>query len=256
LQSRQRWFGSILKVIRPVIAAGNTERLSNMFTLRRERVGLLWRAIFDLGDLKVLDMIVSYLESHEERWGGSLAGPDIDVAAWTGSPQSFLDEEFSGTYQGIAAQIPRSVFCATVFTFVWAIPTVFALDGNPFGYVTKEQVEPELWPGLELGQSREYKRWVWWLKDKKHQMIAEIHRGFRHEKVRYVEYVNDTTHYDNNEITVPSGFACTVGLAPSFEATWSTLHYGARAASGDRSLEAILVNGIRERPWFADSRGI
>ena len=60
----------------------------------------------------------------------------------------------------------------------------------------------------------------------------------------------------DEEITVPSGFVCRVGLAPSFEATWSTLHYGAGEAWGDRSLDAILIDGIREHPWFAESRGI
>ncbi|APA15905.1 hypothetical protein sscle_15g106750 [Sclerotinia sclerotiorum 1980 UF-70] len=59
------WFGSILKVIRPLIEAGNTKRLSNVFALRRERAGLLWRAIFHLADPRILDMIVFYLETHE-----------------------------------------------------------------------------------------------------------------------------------------------------------------------------------------------
>jgi hypothetical protein len=250
------WFGSTLEVIRPLIEAGNLEILSTMFALRRERVGLLWCAIFDLGDPKLLDMIVSYLESHEERWGGSWAGPDIDVAAWTGSAQSFLDEKFSGTYQGMAAQIPRSDLLRHRFNFRLGHPDSIRYGWQPFGYVAKEQIEPELWPALERGQPREYIHWVWWLKDKEHQMIAKIHQGFRRGKVKQVEHVDDTTHHNNDKITVPRGFSCRVGIAPSFEATWSTLHYGAREASGDRSLEAILINGIREHPWFADSRGI
>jgi hypothetical protein len=65
------WFGSTLEVIRPITETNNREILSRIFAFRREGVGLLWHAIFDLGDLKILDMIVSYLESHEERWGGS-----------------------------------------------------------------------------------------------------------------------------------------------------------------------------------------
>ena len=66
--------------------ADNTKKLSSIFALRRERVSLLWRAIFELGDLKVLDMIISYLKTYEERLGGSLSWPDIDISAWTGSP--------------------------------------------------------------------------------------------------------------------------------------------------------------------------
>ncbi|KAE9373832.1 hypothetical protein N431DRAFT_337065 [Stipitochalara longipes BDJ] len=247
------WFGSILEVIRPVIETGNTEMLSDMFTLRRERAGLLWRAIFDLGDLKVLDMIISYLESHEERSGGSFAGPDIDVAAWTGSPQSFLDEEFLGTYQGKEAQIPRSDLMRHRFNFRLGYPDFIRFGWQPFGFVEKKEIEPELWPSLELGRPREYKHWVWWLKNKENQMIAKIQPGFRQGKAKNIEV--DTIHPDNSEIAIPNGLVCKVGLIPSFEATWSTLHCGARDSSGDRSLGVILINGIREHPWFAGSRG-
>jgi hypothetical protein len=235
------------------IEIGNTEMLSNMFTLRRERAGLLWRAIFDLGDLKALDIIISYLESHEERYGGSFAGPDIDVAAWTGSPQSFLDEKFLGTYQGKEAQIPRSDLMRHRFNFRLGYPDFIRFGWQPFGSVEKKEIEPELWPSLELGQPREYKHWVWWLKNE-NQMIAIIQQGFRQEKAKNVEV--DSIHPDNSEIAIPNGLVFKVGLTPSFEATWSTLHYGSREASGDRSLEGILINGIRKHPWFADSRGI
>jgi len=96
---------------------------------------------------------------------------------------------------------------------------------------------------------------VWWLKGKKDQTMAEIQQGFRYRKAKYIGNVN-TIHSNDSEIASPSGVVCRVGLAPSFEATQSTLHFGAREASGDRSLEAILINGIREHPWFAGSRGI
>jgi len=132
------WFGSILEVIKPLIEAHNTNLLSSIFSLRRERVDLLWRAIFYLGDLKVLDMILSYLKTHEERWGGSWAAPDIDVAAWTGSPQSFFDEEFLGTYQGMATQIPRSDLMRHRFNFSLGNPNNLRFRGQPFGYVTKD----------------------------------------------------------------------------------------------------------------------
>lgn len=230
--------------------------LSSIFALRRERVGLLWRAIFDLGDLKVLDMIVSYLETHEERLGGSLSWPDIDVAAWTGSLQSFLDERFSGAYQGMTTQISRSDLLRHRFNFRLGGPDLIRFGWQPPGYVSKQQIEPESWPALELGRPREYKHWVWWLKDDEGHMVGKIQRGFRNEKAKYVEYVDSGAHADTSEITIPSGFVCRVGLAPSFEATWSTIHSGAREASGDQSLEAILINGIREHPWFIDSRGI
>ena len=116
-----------------------------------------------------------------------MAGPDIDVAAWTGSPQSFLDEKFSGTYQGITAQIPRSDLLRHRFNFRLGDPNCIRFGWQPFGSVSKEQIEPELWPALELGQPREYKHWVWWLKDKR-----QMQQGFRQRKVKYVKYVDET----------------------------------------------------------------
>ena len=85
-------------------------------------------------------------------------------------------------------------------------------------------------------------------------MIAIIQQGFRQEKAKNVKV--DSIHPDNSEIAIPNGLVFKVGLTPSFKATWSTLHYGSREASGDRSLEGILINGIRKHPWFADSQGI
>lgn len=55
--------------------------LFSIFALRQERVGLLQCVIFDLGDLKVLNMIISYLKTYKERLGGLLLWSDIDIAA-------------------------------------------------------------------------------------------------------------------------------------------------------------------------------
>ncbi|KAH9212353.1 hypothetical protein DL95DRAFT_525191 [Leptodontidium sp. 2 PMI_412] len=250
------WFGSILEVIRPIIKAGNVEMLAKIFTLRRKRVGLLWRAIFDLGNVKILDMIVSYLESHEERWGGSFAGPDIDVAAWTGSPQSFFDESFVGSYQDITSQVPRSDLLRHRFNFRLGDLNYIRSGWQPFGRVTKKQIEPDLWHALESGSPREYKHRVWWLKDKDDHMIAEVQHGLRYDKAEDLKYVDDELLFENNQVVEPSRHSCSLKLAPSFEATWSTMHYGATEASGDKSLEATLMEGIRKHPWFADSRGI
>ena len=199
-------------------------------------------------------MIVSYLETHEERLSGSLSWPDIDVAAWTSSPQSFFDERFSGAYQGMITEISRSDLLRHCFNFRLGDPDLIRFGWQPPSYVSKQLIELELWPALELGLPREYKHWVWWLKDNEGHMIGKIHRHFRHEKAKNMECVDGGAHADISEIAIPSGFVCRVRLAPSFEATWSIIHYGASEASGDRSFEAIVINGIREHLWFIDSR--
>lgn len=175
------------------------------------------------------------------------------MAAWTGSPQSFLDEEFSGSYQESATQVPRSHLLRHRFNFTLGRLDPVRFGWQPFGYVTKKQIEPDLWPALELGRGREYKHWVWWLEGKNDQKTAEIQEGFRHGEAKYIENVN-AIHSDDSGVNSFDG-VCSIEITPSFEATWSTLQMGATEASGDRSLEAILINGIREHPWFTDSRG-
>jgi hypothetical protein len=103
------WFGAILEVLRPIIEARDLEMLAKIFIVCRLQPALLWLGVLVMCDLAMLDMLVSYLESHEERENfGWWSGPDIDVAVWTGSKKSLLDEDVSDTYEGIAAQVPRS----------------------------------------------------------------------------------------------------------------------------------------------------
>ncbi|KAG9228320.1 hypothetical protein BJ875DRAFT_446985 [Amylocarpus encephaloides] len=112
------------------------------------RTCLLRYSPSDESDLEILNMIVSYVESHEERSGSSWAGPDIDVAVWTDYPQSFFEEDFSGTYREITTQVPRSDLLRHRFNFRLGDPEYIRFGWQPFGYATKEQIEPELWPGL------------------------------------------------------------------------------------------------------------
>ncbi|CZT01519.1 uncharacterized protein RCO7_02107 [Rhynchosporium graminicola] len=84
------WFVAIQEVLRPTIKAGDMDILARVFITRRMQAALLWLGVLVMGDTTILTMLVSYLETHQERENfGSWSGPDIDVAAWTGSKQSF-----------------------------------------------------------------------------------------------------------------------------------------------------------------------
>lgn len=111
------WFGSILEVVRPIIEASDLEVIAKIFMARRQSPALLWFGIFILGDLEFLNKIISYLETHDEQPGGSLSWPDVDVAVWTGSKQSFLDEDALGSYESNSAQVPRSDLLRNRFNF-------------------------------------------------------------------------------------------------------------------------------------------
>lgn len=68
-------------------------------------------------------MIVTYLKSYEESVGGSWSGPDIDVAVWTGSYQSFLDENIPNSYLG-------PIYFDPIPTFILVAPITFGLDSS------------------------------------------------------------------------------------------------------------------------------
>lgn len=259
------WFGAILEVLQPIIEAGDLEMLAKIFIVRRLQPALLWLGVLVMCDLAMLDMLVSYLESHQERENfGSWSGPDIDVAVWTGSKQSFLDENVSDTYGGTAAQVPRSDLLRHRFNFRLGDPDILRFGWQPPGHVPKQQIEPELWPRLEVGCSRKYKHWIWWLPDRDGKgvlkipeiMIPDIRQGFRHDKIRYRQSATNEPNLETGTVAVPDGFSCKVGLGPSRDATFHVVSYGSKDAAGDRSLEAMAIPGVRQHPWMADSRGI
>ncbi|KAF4627263.1 hypothetical protein G7Y89_g10892 [Cudoniella acicularis] len=258
------WFGSILEVVRPIVEAGNLEVLAKIFMARRQSPALLWFGIFVLGDYEFLDKIVSYLETHDEQLGGSLSWPDVDVAAWTGSKQSFLDEDALGSYEDIFAQVPRSDLLRHRFNFRLNDFDMPRFGWQPFGHVIKHEIEPELWPRLETRCSRKYKHWIWWLpaKDKNgvrlvpEVIVPDIQRGFRRDKVKHTKSIPGQVELDSTIAEIPGGFDCKVMLGPSRDATFHIMSYGSKDAAGDRSLEAMVIPRIREHSWMLDSRGI
>ena len=258
------WFASILDVIKPIIKAGNLEVLVKIFMARRQSPALLWLGVFVLGDLNFLNKIICYLETHDEQPGGSWSWPDIDVTVWTGSKQSFLDEDILGSYKSSFAQVPRSDLLRSRFNFRLGDPDALRFGWQPFGHVIKHEIEPELWPRLEDGSSRKYKHWIWWLPDKDKNgvrlvpevMVPDIQRGFRCDKVGYKRGIVSHVEPGNTTEVIPDGFSCNIMLVPSRAATFHIISYGSKDAAGDRSLEAMVIPRIREHPWMADSRVI
>ncbi len=259
------WFGAILEVLRPIIETADLDMLAKIFIIRRLRPAFLWLGVLLICDVAMLDMIVSYLESHQERENfGSWSGPDIDVAVWTSSKQSFLDEDVSNTYKDVATQVARSDLLRHRFNFRLGDEAALRFGWQPFGYVPKQQIEPELWQRLETGSSRKYEHWIWWLpeRDKKgapkipEVMIPHIQQGFRHNKIRRRQTVTAELNPETGTVVIPDEFACKVRLAPSQKATFHIISYGSKDATGDCSLEAMMLLGVRCHPWMADSRGI
>lgn len=56
-----------------------------------------------------------------------------------------------------------------------------------YGHVSRELIEPDLWPWLDRGHVREYVHWVWWGK----RSVQDVQLGFRKDTGRFVPDVPD-----------------------------------------------------------------
>jgi hypothetical protein len=103
------WLSSIASVLKPILESHNWIILPKVFAFRRPRIASWWLGIFLLGDTAIFDRVARYLETLEERWGfGSMAPPDITAATWTGTPQSFLDDESPSPYRDSKTPVARA----------------------------------------------------------------------------------------------------------------------------------------------------
>lgn len=75
--------------------------LVNTFTVRRPRIALWWLGVLLLGSPAVLDEIILWLQTTEGQRGLGLSAsswPNTTVSIWTGSPNSFWDEDATCSY--------------------------------------------------------------------------------------------------------------------------------------------------------------
>ena len=235
-------------MIQPILKASDLEMLTKVFALYQPQLAPLWLSIALLGCTKFTGMIESYLTTLDERpFFCRMSRPNSDVAAWTGSPQSFLDEEGSGCYiKDGEVLLSRSDLYRLRFNYR-TLSDKF--DTAPFGWqpigsVRKKDIEPELQEQLEEWRPRKFLRWIWYTKG------GKIEHSFRnkHQDTRETSSVLSIPEHSITEIS--SGTSCAVKLWPSKEATWRILVWGSRTASGDEdSIEAIA-----KHKWLKDAR--
>ncbi|KAF4635377.1 hypothetical protein G7Y89_g2724 [Cudoniella acicularis] len=265
------WLGSIHQVLRPLLEAGDMGLLAKVFAIRNPKLAPLWLGFLRCGSSQVLDMIKRYLVTHKERpQSRSLGHPDPDVAAWTGSKQSFLDEECSSLYESHDALVPAADVLRHRFNFRLADEHILYFGWQPFGVIQKKDIEPELWLRLESPPSRRYVQWVWWLGKIKAEgcYLYEnaIEKGYRHDKrdiqddayestaVPFSPGCKDfTTHTPKLLATDPALFR-SLKQGPSKEATVRVLKLGSWDASGDRSLDAMGIAEVRKHRWLRGER--
>ncbi|KAH6628120.1 hypothetical protein F5144DRAFT_297029 [Chaetomium tenue] len=247
------WLSSIKHVLNPLLASRDLAKLINVFAFRRPRVASWWLGIFLLGDFTILDRISRYLDTLEERWGyASVSHPDIAVAAWTGSPQSFLDDEALRPYTDPEEPISRSDLLQHRHNFFLQDEMSVPLSWRPFGHVAKEFVEPDIWPWLDRGHVREYVHWVWWVKRGKH-LLRDVQLGFRQDTGRFVANVPDHLETVRGRGRISSTEV--IKLEPSMESTLRMLGDFIMEVNGDRDRCLLAIPGATDHPWLKDWRG-
>jgi hypothetical protein len=248
------WLASISHVLKPVLESRDLDQLAKVFLCRRPRVALWWLGLFLLGDLTVLDWVACYLETLEPRGEVSwVTLPDSIVAAWTGSPQSFLDDVSPSPYTHPNEPFSRSDVLRHRHNFRLQDESCRALSWRPFGLVARELVEPDLWPSLERGHVREYVHWVWWLKTSK-GLVQDIQRGFRQDTGRFVPDVPDNlgTLRGRGRISANS----LIKLKPSRDSTVSMLNFCALNVTGGRDTALLGVSVTASHPWVKYWAGV
>ncbi|KAH6624081.1 hypothetical protein B0J18DRAFT_478435 [Chaetomium sp. MPI-SDFR-AT-0129] len=249
------WLASISTVL---TSTPNPTQLARVFLLRRPRVALWWVGLLLLGDLPTIhSRIALYLSTTEERWGfGSLARPDTAVAAWTGAPQSFLDEPSQNPYGAgkTDQQIARHDLLRHRYNFHLQDEMSVRLSWTPFGSVPRECVEPDLWPWLDRGHIREYVHWVWWISQGRANTDTRLHcdvqRGFRRDTGRFVEDVPD--HLDVTRARGRRARHGSIKMEPSRASTSRMVSHCMQDITGDSDRAILALPGADSHPWVKD----
>ncbi|RSL93750.1 hypothetical protein CEP52_013071 [Fusarium oligoseptatum] len=99
------WCDPIIDVVKPLVDGGELEMLGHILALRRPNVAPLWYGIAACGQTRTILAVVPFLQS---LYTPVPSRPIPEVAAWTGSPQSFMDLRESGAYLQAGDQVARA----------------------------------------------------------------------------------------------------------------------------------------------------
>ncbi|PVH68988.1 hypothetical protein DL98DRAFT_578564 [Cadophora sp. DSE1049] len=198
------------------------------------------------------------LYSRELMYAGSLARPDIDVAIWTGSHQSFLDELCDRIYIDSDDMISRADLLRHRLNFrLGDSDTIHFGWEPPLGSIKKAQVEPELLSRLGIKYLRAYKGWVWCLGQTK----LGDHIQYSKELIPADYRSPSRTSNSHSHPEPPSALLIPqILVGASKKATFRVLEWGSKMATGDQYIDGIGISDgtsdgidmLRAYPWLAD----
>ncbi|KAM0415641.1 hypothetical protein ACHAPT_013413 [Fusarium lateritium] len=159
------WCDAIIEVVKPLVERGDLEMLGHVLALRRPNIAALWYGMAACGHTKTILAIAPFLQTLHTPVPSR---PIPEIAAWTGSPQSFMDLCGSGPYVRAGDHVHR----ADVWRLrqnCWNLEPEGAPFRNtptcpwpPFGSIKVEELEIPV--RLHLGCNRHdwvYVGWTW-----------------------------------------------------------------------------------------------
>ncbi|RDL30817.1 uncharacterized protein BP5553_10162 [Venustampulla echinocandica] len=159
------WFRPIINILTPIIKSGNFELLAKVMALRDPKLSPLWLGSIITGITP--RRIIPFLEHLD----GTLSGPDLDVVAWTSSPQSFIDLAGSGPYVQ-DSKIRRAdvwrlrYICQNEYPPPSPYRSPPLTGWPPFGSVPHTSVDLEVWLHTSCNRhERLYSHWDWIIAD-------------------------------------------------------------------------------------------
>ncbi|KND88669.1 hypothetical protein TOPH_06694 [Tolypocladium ophioglossoides CBS 100239] len=164
------WCDPIIEVIKPLVDNDSLEMLGHVLALRRPNIAPLWYGIAACGHTKTVLAIIPFLQNLHSPVPSR---PIPEVAAWTGSPQSFLDLPGSGPYLQGNYQVARKDVWRLRHEF-WDVEPEGAPFRNPptcpwppFGVMGVEELEIPVRTHIRCQRHHwVYTRWTWLLNDK------------------------------------------------------------------------------------------
>jgi hypothetical protein len=178
------WCDGIIEILEPLIKTNSLELLAHILALRRPNIAALWYGIALFGQTKLIEALIPFLKTLRTP---TPAKPILEVAFWTGSPQSFMDLCGSGPY----LQEDNTISRADVWRLrhdCWEVEPEglpfrsTPLSGwPPFGVMRPEELELEVHRHISCERHKwQYDRWTWQLSNKRY-ICDEGYKGQRED---------------------------------------------------------------------------
>ncbi|PFH60071.1 hypothetical protein XA68_11489 [Ophiocordyceps unilateralis] len=163
------WYDPIIEVVKPIIECNTLEKLGHVFALRRPQIAPLWYGIAACGHTKTVLGIIPFLRTLHSPVPSR---PIPEVAAWTDSPQSFMDLQGLGPYVHDNNRVARTDVWRLRHQF-WDIEPEGAHFRNPptcpwppFGFMAIEELEIPVHTHINCRRHHcVYSRWTWFFDD-------------------------------------------------------------------------------------------